>query len=203
MDEDLAIAALKQGNLSGLEVLVERCQLEAVRTAYLITGSRPMAEDVVQAAFLKAAERIHQFKEGAPFRPWFLRIVANDAIKASVKQVRFVSLQSAEEMVFPPAWLRDPNPGPEELADTAEHRRAIWVALQQLAPKQRAAIVMRYFLDMNPAEISNASGHPLSSVKWSLHAAREKLRRLLGGSTVGRGSVSSEGDGHQGEGEGR
>ncbi|OGO15787.1 MAG: hypothetical protein A2Z14_00530, partial [Chloroflexi bacterium RBG_16_48_8] len=162
MDELESIMELKKGDLSGLEELVGRHQVEAVQIAYLILGDRPLAEDIVQASFLRAAERIHQFDPDRNFRPWFLRIVTNDAIKASSRSKRQLSLDLAQEAAMAPDWLHDPNPGPEELANTAETRRMVWESMQQLTPKQRAAIVMRYFLDMKDREISRELDRPLS-----------------------------------------
>jgi RNA polymerase sigma-70 factor (ECF subfamily) len=194
MEEGQAITLLKAGDLTGLEELVRRHQVEVVHVAYLIAGDRSTAEDIAQAAFLKAAERIHQFKDGRPFRPWILRIVTNDAIKASSKSKRHLSLDAPQELDVLPTWLRDSSPGPEELADTAEDRRMVWEALQQLTAKQRAAIIMRYFLDMKDREISEELSRSLSSVKWSLHAAKERLRSILGFEDVSGTRSSSKGD---------
>ncbi|HEY43454.1 MAG TPA: RNA polymerase sigma factor [Anaerolineae bacterium] len=200
MEEGQAITLLKQGDLAGLEVLVLRYQVVAVQTAYLIVGDRSMAEDIAQAAFLKAAERIHQFKDGRPFRPWILRIVTNDAIKASSRSKRHLSLDAPQELGHLPAWLRDTDPGPEELANTAENRRMVWEALQQLTTKQRAVVVMRYFLDMKDREISRELNRPLSSVKWSIHAAKGRLRSILGFEDVSGSTSSSEGNPERGAG---
>ena len=82
MEEQKAIARLKRGDISGLEALVRKYQVQAVRAAYLIIRDRALAEDIVQAAFLRAYERIGQFDAGRPFGPWFLRSVVNDAVKA-------------------------------------------------------------------------------------------------------------------------
>ena len=92
MDVTEAIARLRKRDISGLEMLVLEYQVQAVRAAYLITQDRPMAEDVVATAFLRAYERIGQFDTSRPFGPWFLRVVVNDAIKAVSRQRRHVSL---------------------------------------------------------------------------------------------------------------
>lgn len=200
MQEDQAIAMLKRGDLYGLEQLVGHYQMEAVQTAYLIVGERALAEDIAQSSFLKAAQRIHQFKDGHPFRPWILRIVAHDAIKACLRAKRQVSLEAAQELDASPAWLRDGNPGPEELADTAENRRMVWEALSRLTPKQRAAVVMRYFLDMKDREISRELDRSLGSVKWSIHAAKLRLQSLLDLADLPKNQSSSEGGRGQGAG---
>jgi RNA polymerase sigma-70 factor (ECF subfamily) len=181
MDERQAIARLKRGDPGGLEVLVRRYQVRAIRAAYLIVRDQALAEDVVQAAFLRAFHRIRQFDADRPFGPWFLRGVVNDAIKAAARRGRQVSLDQ-EAWEDGPALadlLPDPSPGPPELAEQAEVERAIWEALGRLAPAQRAAVVLRYYLDFGEAEMAAELDAPPGTIKWRLHAARERLRSLL------------------------
>lgn len=179
MEEEQAIALLKAGDLAGLEELVARHQVEPFQAAYLIVGDRHVAEDITRECFLRTAEKIHQFKDGRPFRPWFLRIVTNDALKTALRQQKRLSLDEDEGASIDGTLLRDFNPGPDELVDTSETRKMVWRALQQLTPKQRTAVIMRYFLDMRNKEIADELDRPLSSVKWSLHAAKARLRALL------------------------
>jgi RNA polymerase sigma-70 factor (ECF subfamily) len=112
MEEQEAIARLKRGDVGGLEALVRRYQVQAVRTAYLITRDRALAEDIVQAAFLRAYERIDQFDAGRPFGPWFLRSVANDAVKAAARRERLVPLEfsaEGEEISLVPSVIHLPH----------------------------------------------------------------------------------------------
>ncbi len=181
MEERQAIAHLKQGDPGGLEVLVRKYQVQAARTVYLIVRNRALAEDIVQAAFLRAYERIAQFDPKRPFGPWFLRSVVNDAVKAVTRQERQISLESpteGEDLTLADL-LADPNPGPDALVETAEVRRAVWEALGQLPATQRAAIVLRYYLDFSEAEMTDKLDSPPGTIKWRLHAARERLRALL------------------------
>jgi RNA polymerase sigma-70 factor (ECF subfamily) len=180
MEEAEAIARLRQGDIGGLEVLVRRHQVQAVRTAFLITRDRAMAEDIVQAAFVRAYERIEQFDTGRPFGPWFLRSVVNDAIKAASRRERWVSLEASDGAETALAdLLADPNPGPVDLAEAADTRQAIWEALGELPPPQRAAIVLRYYLGLGEAKMAEELSCPPGTVKWRLHAARKRLRTLL------------------------
>lgn len=202
MEEGEAVTLLKQGNLKGLDELVQRHQVEAVQAAFLIVGDRGTAEDIVQTAFLKVAIKIHQFKDGRPFRPWFLRIVTNDAIKAAVKAKRLLSLDAIMDLGASPEWLRDPRPGPEDIAGIAEERQRVWEALEELTPRDRAVIVWRYYLDMSGPEISLKLSRSISSVKWSLHVAKERLQSIFS-SEEGLGRLadgdSSEPDAGEGQ----
>jgi len=188
VDESQAIAALKRGEVSGLETLVRRYQLRAIRAAYLIVHDRALAEDLVQTAFLRAYDRIGQFDEARPFAPWFLRSVVNDAVKAATRRGRQVSLDaplagangvSDEGAAALAELLADPGPDPETLAEAAERREAVWRALEQLPPAERAAVVRRYYLDYTEREMAVEANTPPGTIKWRLHSARQRLRAWL------------------------
>ena len=181
MEDRIAISRLKQGDLSGLEFLVNRYQARAVHTAYLILYDRALAEDVVQTAFVKVAERIDQFDEERHFAPWFFRILTNDALKIARKKKSVLSL---EEGLGTPAaqfarWLADLGSCPEQLVEEKEARRMILEAVHLLPPEQRAVVVMRYFLDMNEADMALKMNRPLSTIKWWLRDARKRLSNLM------------------------
>ena len=181
MDEKQAIGRLKKGDLSGLEVLVREYQLQALHAAVLIVQDHDLAQDIVQDAFLTMSRKIAQYDATRPFRPWFLRSVVNASIKVAKRQTRFISLNGydsavAEEMG---KWLVDPDAQLEDFVETNETRQTVRKALLKLTPKQRAVVVMRFYLGMTTPEITKELGSSTPAVKWSLHAARKRLRRLL------------------------
>jgi RNA polymerase sigma-70 factor (ECF subfamily) len=184
MEDRIAISRIKQGDLRGLEFLVNRYQVQAVYAAYMIVYDRALAEDITQTAFVKVAERVHQFDEGRPFTPWFFRIVVNDAIKVAKRLKQNVSLdeQPDEPAVNLASLLADPNPRPEQLVELKEMHGNILKAIQSLPPEQRAVIVMRYYLELSEADMSVKMDRPLSTIKWWLRDARRRLRNLLGSS---------------------
>lgn len=181
MEDQIAISRLKQGDLNGLEPLVNRYQVRAVHAAYMVLFDRGLAEDVVQTAFVKVAERIHQFDEQRPFAPWFFRIVVNDALKLAKKQKRNISLDESldEPTAQLAALLVDPHPQPEQQLEEQQAHTNILQAVQSLPPERRAVAVMRYFLDLSEADMSARMGRPLSTIKWWLRDARKRLRSLL------------------------
>lgn len=180
MENRNAIARIKQGDLTGLEPLVDRYQTQAVHAAYLIVFDTMLAEDVAQTAFVKVVERIHQFDEGRPFAPWFFRIVINDALKAAGQQQRSLSLDELEETTVQLVeWLTDPSPRPEQVLEEKQVRAHILDAIRSLPPAGRAVIVMRYYLDLSEAEMSAKMDRPLSTIKWWLRDARKRLAALI------------------------
>lgn len=175
MEERDAIARLRRGDIGGLEVLVRRYQAPALKAVLLTGGDYPLAEDIVQAAFLRAYERIEQFDPARPFGPWFLRGVVNDTLKALGRR-RSVPLDLA---------LRD---GADRFAAddaaldallAAETQAAVWAALERLAPEQRAVVVLRYFLGLSAAEVAAQLDRPPGTIRRRLHDARARLRGLL------------------------
>ena len=183
MDEREAITRLKRGDISGLEFLVRQHQLRALRAAYLITQDRALAEDVVQAAFLQAYQRIDQFDAKRPFAPWFLRSVVNAAIKASQRNGRHFSLdeavQDAADDLTVADFIPDLAPELDETMEQSEMQQAVRLALQKLSPEQRAVVVLRYYIGLSEDEMSDQINVPVGTIKWRLHAARKRLRGLL------------------------
>ncbi len=175
MEEREAVARLKRGDIGGLEVLVTKHQVKAVQAAYLIVGDYALAEDVAQGAFLRAYERIASFDGARPFGPWFMRLVVNRAISVAGGR-RDLSFEAHAE---DEGTLPSHDSGLQEMLETSETRDEILAALEKLSPGQRAAIVMRYFLDLSDAEVSQRLAVPPGTVRRRLHDARQRLRRLL------------------------
>ena len=159
MREEEAVARAKRGDIAGLEALVRAHQLRAVRTAYLIVGDRSVAEDIAQQAFLRAYQRIDQFHASRPFAPWFLRIVANDALKAVERGRRTVhdASDKAAGVAALADLLADPAAGPAERLEEAEcrGRLARRPAAPRRAARRRGAPLLRR---LSTAEVAGRVG---------------------------------------------
>jgi len=186
MNETEAITQLKKGKIAGLQLLVEMYQVDAIQAASLITGDRAIAEDIVQSAFVRVFDKIGGFDETRPFRPWFLRMVVNDSIKAAVQQNSQVSLKDDgenddvdEDYKFVLRTLIENTREPEEAVEKEELVREMRQAIAGLSPSQRAAIVMHYFLNMSTTESANQLNCAPGTLRWHLSVARTKLRTML------------------------
>ncbi len=178
MDEHQAIQRLKNGDIGGLEYLVARHQVKAVRTAYLITRDLGLAEDVVQDSFLQTFHSISGFDSTRLFEPWFMRSVVNASVKMMQRSAKQVEVgDEADESLF--AELAARVASVEEQVESIEIQDQIWDAMQKLSPRQRAVIVQRYFLEMSEKEMAEEAGSAVGTVKWMLNAARERLRGLI------------------------
>jgi RNA polymerase sigma-70 factor, ECF subfamily len=178
MDDQQAIRLLKSGNISGLEILVARYQRKAVQTAYLITHDEQLAEDVAQDTFVRLYQRMDRFDEARPFAPYLLRSVANAALNAVEKTARWVQYGAGADVQRVAELLCEAS-SVEEQADAAHLKDKVALALAALPPRQRAAIVQRYYLGMSEQEMAETLRAAPGTVKWLLNAARIRLRGLL------------------------
>lgn len=178
IDDKQAILISKAGNLEGLEHLVRSYQHGAVRMSTFIISDVLMAEDIVQGAFLKVADKTHQSDEQLTFRPWFYKIVVNDSIRVSKRSSRFLSY---DDLVVKQSlsFLTNPTPLPEAFAITEETKRFVWASLGKLPVRERAAIVLQHDEGMSEKEKANTLNRPPGMIKWHLHSARKHRKEIL------------------------
>ncbi len=155
------------------EQIVEQHQATAFRVAWLITGSSADAEEAAQDAFLKAYRALGRFRDGAPFRPWLLRIVANEARNRRIAAGRRerLTLRALEEQRHD-----EPVASPEAELLEADAREELIAALQRLDERDRLAIACRYFLELSEAETAAALDCRRGTVKSRLSRALDRLR---------------------------
>jgi RNA polymerase sigma-70 factor (ECF subfamily) len=173
-----AIRRLKRGDIGGLECLIARYQAKALRTAFLITHDEPLAEDVVQDAFVRFYQRAEYFDEARPFEPYFLRSVVNAALNCIEREKKSRSFTEAATAEL--QYLLEEAASVEDQVEFNTLKWQIMEVLAELPPRQRAVIVQRYYLEMSEREMSEALDSPPGTIKWLLNAARARLRTLLG-----------------------
>jgi RNA polymerase sigma factor (sigma-70 family) len=177
LDESELIARAKRGDLRAYEEIVEQHQTIAFRTAWLITGSAADAEEAAQDAFVKAHAALGRFRQGAPFRPWLMRIVANEARnrRTAAGRRERLTLRVAEER-----RPGDAVPSPEAVLLDSEQREELLAALGRLPERDRLAIACRYLLELSEEETAAALDCARGTVKSRLSRALERLRAELG-----------------------
>ena len=174
-DDATLIARTRGGDVVAYERLVERYQGVAVRVAHVLCGPDD-ARDVAQEAFVKAWRALGRFRHGAPFRPWLLRIVANEARnarRAAGRRAR-LALRASEDRLSGGA-----APSTEEAVLIAERRRLVLAALEGLRESDRDVISCRYFAGLSEAETAGVLGCRTGTVKSRLSRAHARLRALL------------------------
>jgi RNA polymerase sigma-70 factor (ECF subfamily) len=179
LEETELIDRARRGDVSAYEELVHRYRDLALRTAAVVGGDAGEADDVAQEAFVKAYAALGRFRSGAPFRPWLMRIVANEARnrRRSAGRREGLALRAAEDRR--PGL--DAAPSPEAAVLDQERREMLLAALNALRDEDREVIGARYFLDLSEAEMAATLGIPRGTVKSRLSRAMGRLRVVLAG----------------------
>lgn len=164
------------GDVHAYEQIVRRHQELAFRVAYLVTRDAADAEDAAQDAFVKAYRALGRFRRGAPFRPWLLRIVANEARnrrRSSGRRAALALRVAARKTAGASA------PSPEARLLVAEERERLLRAVEELREEERLVVGCRYFLDLSEAETAAALQLRRGTVKSRLSRALARLRATL------------------------
>ncbi len=175
--ESELIARARRGDPAAVEELVHRYQGIAVRTAYLITRDAADAEEAAQDAFVKACRALGRFRSGEPFRPWLLRIVANEARnrRRSAGRRAGLALRAAGQVPSGEA-----APSAEGAAIARELHEELLAAVNGLGENDRLVIGCRYFLELSEEETAATLGVRRGTVKSRTARALGRLRERIG-----------------------
>jgi RNA polymerase sigma factor (sigma-70 family) len=165
-DRDLTLRA-QRGDGDAFAALVAPHREVAFRLAYVIAGTAGDAEDAAQDGLVKAWQALGRFRAGEPFRPWLLRIVANEARNRRRSSGRRVQLALRVAAA------------PVEAGDDAD-RHALLEALRALPDDAQAVLTCRYLLGLSEQETAAALDVAPGTVKSRTSRALERLRVLYG-----------------------
>jgi RNA polymerase sigma-70 factor (ECF subfamily) len=164
------VGAVLGGRLEAFSELVRRHQEPLYRFACSMGVPPDPAQDLVQEAFVRSYQRLHQCRDASRFRAWLLGILRNlvHDYGRDLRQ-RTVSLEQVPEAGLAGA--------PPEL----ELRHVLGTALDRLPPLLREAFLLRHHQGYGYEEIAAITGSRLSAVKMRVHRAREQLQQQLSG----------------------
>ena len=177
LPESELVERAKRGDQGAYGELVQAYQGIAFRTAYLVVGDAAEAEEAAQEGFVKAYYALRRVRRGAPFRPWVLQIVANEARnrRRSAGRRTGLVLRTAAE-----APSGEAAPSPEAALISGEEQKALLDAVNRLKEDDRLVISCRYFLELSEAETAEVLGWRRGTVKSRLSRALERLRAEIG-----------------------
>ncbi len=148
-------------SMPSIDTLYRTRYAPMVRLAYLLVGDAGTAEELVQDAFVRVAPRVESTDAPAAY----LRTAVVNACRSHLRHLR---VQRTHLRTLRP--VDGASDTPDELFD----------ALAQLAPRPRAAVILRYYEDLSEAEIATALDCRPGTVKSMLHRALAQLRTALG-----------------------
>jgi len=176
LDDTALVERARNGDVNAYEALVQHYQELAFRVAYQVTGDAADAEDAAQEAFVNAYYALGRFRPGAPFRPWMLRIVANEARNRRMAAHRRTALA---QRALVAQTSGEAAPSPETAAEAEEFRATLLASLRRLRDDDRLILAYRLFFDLSEAEMAEALKCPKGTVKSRLSRALGRLRAAL------------------------
>ena len=159
-----------RAELEDFGAFYERTYPAAYRTAWAILRDQAAATDAVQDAYLDAYRARGRFRGDAPARSWLLRIVVNRV---------FAELRRGRPYLLEIDLEGGPAAPGDDLARATDHV-SLDAAMRVLDPRARAAIVLRYYNDLDHAGIAAILGTNANNVGVIIHRALERLQREMG-----------------------
>ncbi len=152
-----------------LAELYERHADEAVGLAYLLTGDRALAQDLMQEAFVRIARRFVHIRDPESFGPYLRRSIVNLA-NSHFRRRALERRHAASSAV----------PDRSDAADVGD-RLTLRAAILRLPVRQRIALVLRFYEDLPERDIADLMGCGTGAVKQLVYRAMGTLRQELGG----------------------
>ncbi|MFA1539885.1 RNA polymerase subunit sigma-70 [Actinomadura monticuli] len=184
--EELGVSGLGEVEEPAFSGLAERHRRELHVHCYRMLGSFEDAEDTVQETFLRAWRRRETFEGRSTFRAWLYRIATNACLDLLAKRRPEPATGGEVPWLQPyPDRLLDelPAAGADEPEAAALARETIelayLVAVQHLAPRPRAALILRDVLDWPARDVAEFLGDSVNSVNSALQRARAGMREHL------------------------
>ena len=177
LEESELIKRCQAGDVQAFETLVGRYGVQAVRTAYLVTGCREMAEDMAQEAFIQCFYSIRQFKNLSSFKTWFYRILVRVSRKMASRTNGRLPLEYLDGIAG-----KEELPGSDDLTAAFDDKQvceAVYRAVGALSPPLKAVVVLHYFNGFSVKEIAQILCCREGTVKSRLFKARKILEDQL------------------------
>jgi RNA polymerase sigma-70 factor (ECF subfamily) len=162
----------REGDTQAFGELILRHQRMIHALTYHMTGSPEDSADLAQEAFIRAHQRIDDFRGDARFSSWLYRIAMHTCLNWRKRHARREQLHRT--------WAehdRLTKAGIDSAGVTGGHSEQVQAALMKLPAKQRGAIVLTVYEGMNHAEAARVLGCSEATVSWRIFAARRNLKR--------------------------
>jgi RNA polymerase sigma-70 factor (ECF subfamily) len=172
-DETRLVAEAREGSERAFRKLVERYHPMTYSIVRAILGDRFDVEDVVQDVFVKVYGALRQFRGESKLSSWIYQIARNEALN----QTR--GKRPAAEPLDDAALETPIESRPDEQYRRKMLREDLERCLMEIDEEFRTVLEMRYMGEMSYAEISDATGLPMGTVKTYIHRAKIELKRVM------------------------
>ncbi|HEV2424959.1 MAG TPA: sigma-70 family RNA polymerase sigma factor [Terriglobia bacterium] len=185
IDSDLELMLrVSRGDADSFGVLLNRYRGPLLNYFVRMVRDPALAEDLAQEAFLRVYQARERYQPEARFTTWLYRIATNLALNAirdrrSEPVVLETALQTGNEFVSPLDRAADGRPTAEERLADSDRQRLIRQAIEALPEKQRAAVILHKYQEVDYRQIASILKISESAVKSLLFRAYESLRARL------------------------
>ncbi|PKV49878.1 RNA polymerase sigma-70 factor (ECF subfamily) [Aquimarina sp. MAR_2010_214] len=180
-DSDV-IFRIHSGEKELYEILLRRNNQKLYRVIRSYIDDLTEIEDIMQNTYLKAYEKLHQFKHNSQFSTWLIRIGINETLARLKTKGKYLNLYKSENSVSNDFILEIPDAeqlNPEKKMIRQEAKQILEKTIDLLDVKYRTVYVLREAEGMSMAEISDCLGLTVSNVKVRLHRAKDMIREEL------------------------
>ena len=175
--ESRHIRLCQLGHSASFEPIVKGYESRIFTAMFAMTGDYDEARDLTQETFIRAYERIRQFRIGRPLAPWLLAIARNQFRNARRRRREHVRLDRGTTDQI--SAIPDQTSTSERPAMVDETRQRVWEALHRMRPQEREILVLKDISELGYAKIATILGIPGGTVASRVYNARRSLARLL------------------------
>lgn len=170
MSRNIFIENIKRGNKDALSAFVKENQNMVFRTCLAYVQNEHDAADLTQNVFLKAFEKLEQYKGDSKLSTWLIRIAINLSVNYLRDNKKRLNHADISNLNLPDESFS---------GQSKETRKAVRTAIFSLPAKQRKIFILYFYLELSYKDISDVTFLSISSIESLLFRAKKKLKEIL------------------------
>jgi RNA polymerase sigma-70 factor (ECF subfamily) len=171
------------GDQEAFKLLVQRYEAPLFNFICRFLGDYDQACDVLQTVFIRLYTSLPKLETGQPLRPWLFQVAQNCCVDELRRKhryaVHFSQLENSEGELASLCDPPDPGSLPEEVVERRDLQAHLQAAIEELPPKFRSVVILRYSSQMSFVEIGQVLSMPESTAKTYFHRAKALLRKAI------------------------
>lgn len=194
------VGRAQSGDAAAFDQLIVLFRRKVISTAWRVLGNQDDAFDAAQEVFIKLHRYLHTFRLDQDFSAWLYRLIVNACHDTRKRRGQHVSFEQERERGNL-GYLRSPD-DVEAQVEAAQQERIVAAALDTLAPKERAALVLRDLEGLSTHEVAKVLGSSPTTIRSQICLARAKIKEFrdrVMARDPGRDPVEVDGDKQAGD----